>query len=131
MNPGKRFEQKFARGVRGARRTPGSGNAGGGDTSFEPGSLWSDWSFELKHRKALPRSLVTWLGQAETDIAIGDRRHPALAMQEDHGRTIVAFYWQDLAMWVDALAEVGNAAALKTLVRQLKRQVAEIEAAIR
>lgn len=131
MNSGSRFERKFARSIKGGKRTPRSGADGGGDTTFEAGSLWSDWSFELKRRATLPKSLTGWLDQAESDIRIGDRRRPAIAVQEEGGRTIVAFYWTDLQTWVEALAEVGNAAHLRSLVRQLEHQIREVKEAIR
>jgi hypothetical protein len=129
-NPGSGFERRFGK-TAGGKRTPRSGAAGGGDVSFPVGALWADWSWELKERASLPKSLTTWLGQAQSDIRIGDRRRPALALRETGGQTIVVFQWDDLRVWTEALVEIGNSAKLRTLVRQLQRQVQEIEKAIR
>lgn len=129
-NSGKRFEQRFAQSA-GGKRTPRSGAVGGGDVSFAPGELWRDFSWELKHRASLPKLIVGAMDQAESDLAIGDRRRPAVALEEEGGRTLVCFRWMDLAPWVEALNEVGNASRLKSIVRQIDRDLTELKGAIR
>lgn len=115
----------------GGKRTPLSGGIGGGDLSMPSGSIWADWSWEAKRRAKLPALMVRWLSQAETDIAIGDPRRPALVMREDNGKAIVAMYAADLIAWAEALAEIGNASKVRGLLRQAKRVIEEAEGAIR
>jgi hypothetical protein len=122
---GRAFEREFAAEL-GGKRTPGSGRSGGGDVSLPAGSLWGDWSWELKRRARLPAIVSEALEQASGDIAVGDRRRPAVAVREDHGRTIVAFYWDDLRAWVEALAEVGRAGEVRRLAAQIESAAREI-----
>ena len=117
---GAAFEREFARAV-GGKRTPLSGGAGGNDITFAPGSLWDAWGWEAKRRASLPVFVVKALVQAEAALPIGSRRRPAMAMREDNGRTIVAFYWDDLRPWVQAQAETGRGSRIRELARELER----------
>jgi hypothetical protein len=88
--------------------------------------VWADWSWEAKRRARLPTLIRAAFLQAETDIAIGDRRRPAVAMREDGGRTIVAFYLDDLRPWVESLAEVGNAGRVRRIAEQIELAAREL-----
>ena len=116
---GSRFEREVARSL-GAKRTPLSGATGGGDITMPTGSIWADWSMELKRRARLPAFVTAALRQAATDNRIGDRRKPAVVMREDHGPAIFVCYLEDLRPWVEALAEVGRAGRVHDLGRQLE-----------
>jgi hypothetical protein len=125
---GRAFEREFAATI-GARRTPGSGRSGGGDVTPRAGDVWADWSWELKRRARLPALVTEALEQAAADVVIGDRRRPAMAMRADHGQTIVAFYWEDLRTWAEALAEVGRSGEVRRLAAQIEsaaRQIREV-----
>jgi hypothetical protein len=122
---GRAFEREFAA-TAGGKRTPLSGATGGGDVSFASGSLWADWSWELKRRSKLPALIVGAMLQAAGDIALGDRRMPAVAMREDNGRTIVVFYWDDLRNWVESIAQVGRAGRVRELGKELERIAFEL-----
>lgn len=122
---GSRFERELALEL-GGRRTPLSGAAGGGDVSLPDGSLWHAWSWEAKRRATLPVLLTAALEQAAADIAIGDPRRPAAAFRADNGRTIVAFYLDDLRPWAEALAEVGHRQRVRRLADQIEGAVREL-----
>lgn len=116
---GSAFEREVSRSL-GGKRTPLSGADGGGDVSLPTGSIWADWSWELKRRAKLPVFVVEALRQAATDIRIGDRRKPAVVMREDHAPAIFVCYLDDLVPWVEAIAEVGRAGRVRDLGRQLE-----------
>lgn len=125
---GSAFERELAREL-GGKRTPLSGAGGGGDVTLPVDSVWSQWSWEAKRRAELPVFLTKPLQQAASDLAIGDPRRPAVAFREDNGRTIVAFYLDDLRPWVEAIAELGAGAKIRTLARDLERLALEIRRA--
>ena len=127
---GRGFERELALEL-GGKRTPLSGRRGGGDITLPSDSVWQAWSWEAKRRAELPRFLTAVLDQAESDIAIGDPRRPAAAFRADHGRTIVAFYLSDLRPWVEALAELGGGAKVRSLARDLERLAGELKRAAR
>lgn len=122
---GSRFERELALAL-GGKRTPLSGGAGGGDVTLPTDSKWRAWSWEAKRRAKLPVLISGAFDQAEADLAVGDYRRPAVALREDHGRTVVAFYLEDLIAWVDALEEVGNAPKLRRLAQQAEAALTEI-----
>jgi len=103
---GSTFERELALAL-GGKRTPLSGASGGGDITLQPDNVWHAWSWEAKRRATLPKMITDALAQAEHDVAIGDQRRPALAMREDHGRTIAVFYLEDLTRWIEAITELG------------------------
>lgn len=128
---GSRLERDFANSA-GGRRNPGSGAFGGGDVRFgDDDPIWSGVSWEAKARKVLPFLVTSALLQARTDIPLGDTRIPGAVLREDGGEIIVAFYWKDLRHFVGAIAEVGNQARLKSLIRQIERDLAELKGAVR
>lgn len=127
---GSAFERELALEL-GGKRTPLSGSAGGGDITLPAESVWIAWAWEAKRRAELPRFLTGVLEQAASDIAIGDPRKPAAAFRADHGRTIVAFYLDDLRPWVEAIAELGAGARIRTIARDLDRIAAELRRATR
>jgi hypothetical protein len=127
---GSSFEREIALEL-GGKRTPLSGASGGGDITLPPDSPWHAFSWEAKRRERLPVLLTGALAQAELDIAIGDPRRPAAAFREDHGRTIVAFYLDDIRRMVEALTDVGGGSRIRELARELERVAQELRSAVR
>lgn len=122
---GRAFERELASAL-GGKRTPRSGASGGGDITLPTGSIWQDWSWEAKRRAVAPAILTGAFRQAESDLRIGDRRRPAVAFREDHGRAIVAFYLDDLVPWAESLAEVGNAGRVRRIAEQIEEAAREL-----
>lgn len=127
---GTRYERELALEL-GGKRTPLSGAGGGGDITLPSDSIWRAFSWEAKRRAALPVFLTKPLEQAASDVAIGDPRKPAVAFRGDHGRTIVAFYLDDLKPLVEALTEVGGGARIRVVARDLERLAEELRKAVR
>jgi hypothetical protein len=115
----------------GAKRTPLSGGAGGNDISFEPDSLWSAFGWECKRPARMPVFVTKALDQAQAALPIGSVRCPAVAMREDHGRTVVCWYWDDIRTFVEALAEAPRQQELKATIRQMRKQLDEMERLLR
>lgn len=127
---GSGFERELALAL-GGKRTPLSGGSGGGDVTLPSDSVWRAWSWEAKRRAKLPVLITAAMQQAESDIAVGDPRRPAVAMREDNGRTIVAFYLEDLTAWVDALSELGNGPRVRRIAQQIEQAARDLHAAVR
>jgi len=127
---GSAYEREVALAI-GGRRTPLSGAVGGGDISLPEGSIFADWSWEAKRRSRLPALVMDALAQAESDIAIGDPRRPAVVMREDRGRSIFVCHLDDFVTWAEALAEIGNGAKVRELVRQMRRDLEQLERSVR
>lgn len=126
---GSRLEREVAARL-GGKRMVLSGAVGGGDVAVPAGSIWNDWVWECKNRNgALPEWVTKALLQAELECA-GTRRRPAAVLRNPRSRPVVCFYFDDLVAWVEALAEVGNGQALKSAIRQVKRQLDEVEGMI-
>lgn len=127
---GSAFELEAAR-LFGGHRTPGSGAMGGGDLTFEKGTLWSGLSWECKRPKKLPVMLTAGIMQARLDIPIGDPRLPALLMREDDGDAIIAFPAVEFRRWVEAIAETGSRQNVLSHIRQVRRDLDALEKAVR
>lgn len=125
---GSKFEREVARRLGpGARRTPLSGSAGGNDITLDPDHVMADWGLELKRRKTLPVSVMSWLAQAEYALPVGSGRRPAVVMRQDHARAIFCCYFEDLLTWAQALSEMGGGARVRALSRQLRSIATELE----
>jgi hypothetical protein len=118
-------------GVLGGKRTPLSGAVGGGDISLPDDSIFADWSWEAKRRQRLPSLLMDALAQASADIGIGDPRRPAVVMREDRGPAIFICRLDDFVAWALALAEMGNGARVRELIRQMRRDLDTLERSVR
>lgn len=116
---GSNYEREVARTI-GAKRTPLSGADGGNDLTFEQDHIWADWGVELKRRKMLPASILSWLAQAEYALPIGSQKQPAVVMRQDHGRSIFVAYLDDVIAWSSALAETGQGQKARAIARQLR-----------
>ena len=116
---GSRVEREVAA-VLGGKRTPLSGATGGGDVTLPPGSIWNDWSIEVKARKALPKLVTDAMAQARMDIALADPRKPMVVLKADRGQMLAVVDLRDLAMWAEALAEVGHGFRLREYAGQLE-----------
>ena len=96
------------------------------------GSIWRDWSFELKRRARLPVMVTKALDQAAADVAIGgDWRKPAVVMREDNGRSIFIAYLDDIEAWAGGLAEIGNSSKVREAIRVLERDIETLKGTLR
>ena len=116
---GSRVEREVAA-VLGGKRTPLSGATGGGDVTLPPDSIWNSWSIEVKARKGLPKMVTDAMAQAQADIALADPRKPMVVLREDRGRMLAVVDLRDLAIWAEALAEVGHGFRLREMAAQLE-----------
>lgn len=125
---GSRLEREAAA-VLGGRRMVLSGAVGGGDIAIPSDSIFADFSFEAKSRKKLPDYFTKAMRQCEYECR-GTAKRPAIIVKEDHGRIMVNLYLDDFVQWGRALAELGNGAKAKALVRDAKRVLDELERSV-
>lgn len=126
----KRFEREIAT-LFGGKRQPMSGAQGGGDIkSSSLDAPFDGLVFECKLRARLPAIATEPIAQAKVE-ASRSGRYPIVAYKESSGSAIVVMYARDFHDYVAAVHEVGNAAVLKTRIRELKRALMALEDSIR
>lgn len=122
---GARLERETAR-IMGGKRMPLSGAQGGGDIRLPAESIYNDWLVEAKSRARLPAYFSAAMKQAELECK-GTRKRPAIILREDRGKIMVAFLLEDFVQWSSALAEMGQGQKVKSLVRDARRVLDQIE----
>lgn len=123
-------EREIAQILGGKRNVMSGGSPlGGGDIAFDAKvpNIFADFIWEVKYRAKQPEWLRKSLLQAAAEGGIGHRKHPAAVLCAPQQRTIVAFYLQDFVDWSRALAEVGQGSHLRSVIRQIRRQLDELE----
>jgi hypothetical protein len=124
---GSRLERATAAAL-GGKRTPLSGGAGGNDITLPSDSIWLDWAIECKARGKLPVLVTSALAQAtQAVMAIGSRKRPAAVLREDGGRILWVCELDHLVEWASALAEMGQGQAMKSRIRQIRRELEDLE----
>ena len=122
---GSRLERDAAR-VLGGKRMVLSGAVGGGDIALPSGSIFNDWSWEAKSRARLPAYFTLAMKQAEFECR-GTPKKPAIILKEDRGTIMFCAYLDDFVQWSQALAEVGQGAQMKSVIRQIRHQLDDLE----
>ena len=118
-NKGSAGEREFAS-LMGGRRVPLSG-AIPGDPDVRTPPPFDGIHWEVKRRAKIPRIIYEALEQArQSKRAIGNLKIPGMAVREDRGRWVVAFYAEDFREWVKALSEVGGVHQVKASLRQIE-----------
>lgn len=126
---GSDFEREIARRMGGKRMVmSGGSHLGGGDLVFPVDHWAADFSWELKARKKIPGIIAEALGQAALEtLAVGARKHPAAIIKGDNQQPVVVFFLNDFVGWIEAVMEVGGAANLKSLVRNMRNLLDEMD----
>lgn len=131
---GARAERACATLMGGKRNVMSGGSSlGGGDLVFPPNDPFADFSWEVKRRKLVPEIVRKALDQAQAEASgqkFGGRKAPA-AIIIPHGvpveRAVVCFRLADFVTWARALVEMGSQSQVKSLVRQMRHQLDELE----
>lgn len=90
--------------------------------------MFADWSYEAKARARLPAYFTQAMAQCELECR-GTTKRPAIILKEDRGRIMFACYLNDFVEWGGALAEIGQGRAIRTMVRQARTILDEIDKA--
>lgn len=122
---GTKLEREAAQ-IMGAKRAPLSGAVGGGDIWFPMGSIFNDWLVEAKSRAALPKYFNLGMKQAEFECR-GTAKRPAVILKEDRGRIMFTCYLEDFVQWAEALAEMGQGAQARSVIRQMRNHLDQLE----
>lgn len=113
----------------GAKRTPLSGAGGGNDLTLVP-PPWDVWGIEVKRRREPVMFLMHALDQAEAALGIGSQRRPAVLHRGDRSPWLFTARLEDVRTWVEALAEMGNGAKVRSHVRELERCLRALKEAV-
>lgn len=122
---GTRTERETAS-LLGGKRMVRSGALGGGDIALPMGSIFNDWIWEVKSRAKLPGYFTLAMKQAEYECR-GTARRPAVILKEDRGRIMFTAYLEDFVQWAEALAEMGQGSQARSVIRQMRNQLDQLE----
>lgn len=121
------MEQEIAREMGGKRMVQSGGSVlRGGDLVFPAGHIFSDFTWEIKSRKKVPEIIKLALAQAELET-VGSLKKPAAIIKADNEAPVVCIRLADFIEWTGALAEMGSGHAVKSLVRDMRRLLDEVE----
>ena len=124
---GSKLEREAAN-VLGGKRMPLSGAVGGGDVLLPSDNIFNDWMWEAKSRKKLPYYFTQAMLQCGLACQ-GSNKRPAILLREDRGKILFACYLEDFVSWAQALAEVGQGQNIRSMVRQARRILDDIDEA--
>lgn len=112
----------------GGKRTPMSGGSvlGGGDIVFPNTDPFADFVWEVKSRAKVPEIVGIALKQAQLEAGKSFKK-PAGVIIADNSPAIVTFYLEDFVQWARALAEMGSGSRVKSLLRDARKILDEIE----
>lgn len=124
---GARLERDVAA-VMGGKRTPMSGAIGGAmaaDVSFDSDSIYSPLHVECKSRAAIPGYVTAAYAQAR--VAAPALKTPAVVIKQDRGEPFIFMALDEFVTFTQALAETGQGSRIKSLARDARRLIEEIE----
>lgn len=120
-------ERQIGKALGGKRNVMSGGSVlGGGDLVFPNGHPLADFIWEIKSRKKAPEILTIALKQAQLEAGKSYKK-PAGVFVADNSKPIVHFYLDDFVQWAEALAELGSGQKVKSLIRDARRLLDEIE----
>ena len=124
---GSRVEREVAA-IMGGKRTPMSGAIGdalAADVTFPRDSVFSPLHVEVKARAMIPAYVTAAYLQAKA--ACSSLKSPAVVIKQDRGNPFVFMDLAEFVTFTTALSEVGAGYRIKSLAREARRTLEEIE----
>lgn len=94
------------------------GGALAADVSFDHDSIYAPLHVEAKARAAIPSYVKVAYDQAKA--ACSTLKTPAVVIRQDRGKPFIFMDLQEFVTFTQALAEVGQGSAIKSLVRDIE-----------